>query len=166
MAWRDPVSAFVRRARAQRRVGQGAACACGEQRPYALIRGRQPSLCFACDRVAHGRPPYEAHHVFGKRNGCEIVEAPIGDHRADLSVAQYSWPPRTLENPDGSPLLRAAAYLRGAHNTIVYILDSMLWIPTFLEGLDAWLCELRGARWWVGLPIAKYAPNRRRAKHD
>lgn len=54
------------------------------------------------------------HHVFGKANDpTTIVTVPANDHRAELSVAQQDWPKKTPENPDGSPLLAAAARIRG-----------------------------------------------------
>ncbi len=111
MRERDPIGAWLRNSRAQRRVGPGAACAsCGEEsRPYALILRREPPCCFRCDRIAQGQLPYERNHVFGKRNSDLTIRYPINDHRAVFSVAQYHWPPGALENPNGSVLLASVA---------------------------------------------------------
>jgi hypothetical protein len=163
MAERDPIRAWVRASRAQRRVGQGAACACGERRPFALVAG---GLCFKFERIAHGRPPYEANHVFGKRNGALTLRVPVNDHRAVLSVAQYSWPPGTLENPDGSPLLEAAARFRGIRDNVQYMLDDCVARAEYFEQADALLCQAYGPNWWRDLPAkrrpTKTAPARKR----
>lgn len=138
MAERDPIKEYVRNARADRRVGEAAVCACGERRSFALIAGRMPAICFACDRIAHGRPPYEWNHVFGKHNSDLQIRVPINDHRAVLSVAQYDhWPPETIENSEGSILLEAAARIRGLHDQVTYMLKDCLATAEALERLDA-----------------------------
>ena len=53
----------------------------------------------------------------GKANSRVVVEVPIKTHRT-FSEAQYEWPPGVLENPDGSPLLAAAAFIAGAADFI------------------------------------------------
>ncbi len=123
MAERDPIKAWARKTRAQRRAGKDAACTCGEQRPFALIAGHTPPICFACDRIAHGRGPYEWNHIFGRQNSAAQVRVPINDHRAVLSVAQYDWTPETLSNPHKCDLLEAAARLRGRADLLQYMLD-------------------------------------------
>ena len=55
----------------------------------------------------------------------------------------------TLRNPDGSPLLRAAAALRGWLDLLWLIMVRAVgWIPVFLEQLDAHLRQRLGERWW------------------
>ena len=77
------------------------------------------------------------------------IPIPVNDHRSVLSNVQYEWPQRTLKNPDRSPLLAAAACIRGLIDTIKYLLDELiLWVATFLEKLDAALTEHFGPRWW------------------
>jgi len=123
MAQRDPIAAYVRNARAQRRVGAGAQCSCGEARPFALIAGANPAICFACDRLPRGEAPFEEHHVYGRANGDLTLRVPINEHRARLSVAQYEWPPGTLSNPYGCPQCEAAARLRGIADVMQYLSD-------------------------------------------
>jgi hypothetical protein len=120
----DPISAWLRSSRSQRRVGPGAVCAsCGkESRPYALIFGREPPCCYRCDRIAQGQSPYEINHVFGKRNSDRTIRYPINDHRAVLSVAQYRWPPGALENPNGSVLLASVAESHGLYDNAEHML--------------------------------------------
>ena len=94
----DPLGAWLRDTRAQRRVGRA---------PLRLRRGA--AVCidygpFAADllslrRVSHGRPPYEVNHVFGKRNSPRTIRYPINDHRAIFNVKQLDWTPDSLENP-------------------------------------------------------------------
>lgn len=157
----DPVKAWARAARAQRRAGEDWACpTCGENRPHAKAR----DVCFECDRLAQGREPYEDHHIFGRQNGGAQLRVSINDHRAELSVAQYSWPPKTMENASGSPLLRAAAYLRGLADAIRYVLGECEWIAECLERLDEWLGKKLGPLWWCRSSIAQFAPPKRKGK--
>src|SRR5215469_5508740 len=105
---RDPEAAFQRAAIAQRRVGEGAHCACGEARPLALIPGSNPMICAKCLRQKKGHSVMDNHHPFGEANNPKItISIPVNDHRAELNEAQNDWPKRILENPDGSPLLAA-----------------------------------------------------------
>jgi len=70
------------------------------------------------------------------------------DHRI-LSDLQQQWPARTLRNPDGSPLLAAAAALRGWLDILRLLLDRVLsQVPRLLEASDAYLVSLAGPRWW------------------
>jgi len=57
---RDPGAARVRKAKARRRVGVGARCACGEVRPEALIAKSNPIICAACDRKKKGMTTMDA----------------------------------------------------------------------------------------------------------
>jgi len=152
-------AASFRRAIATRRVGVGAKCACGEDRPYALIAGSDPVTCAECKRKNEGKTTVDEHHVAGKANSPLTISVPANDHRAQLSVEQYGWPKDTLRNPDGSPLLAAAACIRGIRATIVYLLDKLLdWIPEVLEKLEAWLVKTLGPKWWLGTPLEQFAP--------
>jgi hypothetical protein len=166
MEQRDPIKEYVRNAKARRRVGSGM-CSCGEDRQFALISGRTPPTCYACDRIARGREHFEGHHVFGRRNGGPVIAVPINDHRAELSVAQYRWPRRTLENPCGSPLLAAAGMRRGTREMIAYLRGQDV-SDQIMEQLDAWLRAKMGPEWWIGSPLEKYAvpPAKGRRRRD
>lgn len=123
----DPVRAWLRDARARRRVGKEAVCAiCGvERRPYALISGYTPPRCFRCDRLAHRRPPYERNHVFGRHNSALTIRYPVNDHRAIFSVKQLDWTPETLENPHDDPLLGSIARVEGLDDNVQHMLADM-----------------------------------------
>lgn len=141
---KDPIKAAARRARAQRRVGETAVCACGEKRPEALIAGRKQTICHECDARRCSKASFEAHHVAGRANSPVTLSVPINDHRAELSVDQYEWPSRTLQNPDASPHLANAARVRGFMDMVGYLMRELLGpIPGDLEAYDA---ELRGDR--------------------
>ena len=58
------------------------------------------------------------------------------------------WPRETLRNPDGSPLLRAAALARGWEDVLYVVMVLVAWVPLYLEQLDAWLRQEIGPRWW------------------
>jgi hypothetical protein len=160
---RDCIRAYQRQATASRRVRANQKCAtCGETRPEALIAGSKPTVCAACQRKKRGRSALDAHHVAGQSNSAVTIAVPVNDHRAILSPAQYDWPKETLENPDASPLLAAAAHIRGFIDTIYYLIDKLLaWIPEFLEALHASLTKRLGLKWWRKTELEKFAPKRK-----
>ena len=99
------------------------------------------------------------HHPFGKANNPTTIPVPVNDHRAELSPAQYDWPRETLENPDGSPLLKAAAHIRGFRDWVVHLIETgLLWVAEALEWLHAYLIEELGPKWWLGKPLERMAP--------
>jgi hypothetical protein len=168
MAGRDPIGAWLRETRASRRVGRRAACACGEHRPFALISGRSPSTCFRCDRLAHGRGPYEDNHVFGERNSALTIRYPINDHRAIFSVKQYRWPPGVLENPNSSPLLEGVARMHGAYDNVEVMLAENREFSAKLARLDEQLTTLYGPEWPAKIEAAvarKHATAAKRGRH-
>jgi hypothetical protein len=155
----DPIKAGARRARAQRRVGVGAQCTdCGENRPAMLVRSSRPRRCAHCHAIVKGKKVTESHHIAGKANSPVTVELPIKDHRT-LSHAQYEWPPPTLQNPEGSPLLALAATLRGIADLVgELVVAFMRYLAETAENIDAWLREQHG-RWWQGGPFDGWQPN-------
>jgi hypothetical protein len=145
----DPIAAAKRRSEAVRRIGVGKTCTCGESRPAALIAGSNPITCTECKRNKENQSPFDAHHVAGKSNHALTIPVPANDHRSILNEQQYSWPKATRENALGSPLLAAAASIRGLFDTIVYLLHKLLlWIPELLEMLDAFLAMHFESMWW------------------
>ncbi|MGB6358379.1 MAG: hypothetical protein WBF30_06310 [Candidatus Acidiferrales bacterium] len=158
---RDPIAAHQRKAIAARRFSEKARCACGESRPEALILNSSPIKCYECDPKKRGRATIDQHHVAGKSNSPITIPVPVNDHRARLSADQYSWPKETLENSTGSPLLAAAACIRGFADTLFYLIEKfLLWIPEMLETLDAILVKTLGPKWWRGMELEKYVPKR------
>ena len=154
----DPTKAYVRKARAKRRVGNGH-CECGENRPFALNSKTKPIQCFECDRKAKGKNIMDKHHVAGKANSPVTVSVPVNDHRARLSVDQYEWPKQTLQNPHRSPLLAAAACIRGFISTVAYLLESLLsWTAEMMEKLDHYLTERWGEQWWRNTEFQAFVP--------
>jgi hypothetical protein len=153
------MKAAARESRSQRRVGDDAACACGETRPGALISGRVPAICYACDATQRSKSMFQDHHVAGRANDPTTIDVPINDHRAVLSVDQYDWPQRTLQNPDRSPLLAMSGCIRGFMATTYFLMERLLgWIPPQLETLDAFLCEQWGPQWWLKVPLRQLPP--------
>lgn len=99
------------------------------------------------------------HHVFAKANNPTTVPTPVNDHCAGLSVAQCDWPKKTLENPDGSPLLAAAGIIRGFIDYIHYLIDKGLaWVVRMLEAADAFFTTQLGPQWWIGTELEQFAP--------
>jgi hypothetical protein len=163
---RDPVGAWLRRSRAQRRVGRAAACACGESRPCALIAGRDPPCCYRCDRIARGREPYEDNHVFGRRNSALIIRYPINDHRAIFSVKQLDWTDKTLENPTGDVLLAGIARFHGLNDNTAQMLADCLAFAPKLKRVQDLLVTVYGEDWLPALEAAaKRVSRKRAAKH-
>ena len=158
----DPIKAAARKSKAQRRVGVGASCThtqCAESRPDALVPRSRPRLCEECYRRLRGKKATDAHHIAGKSNSPVTIEVRANDHRAALSPAQYEWPTATLENRDGSPLLRAAGALRGVCDIIAELFVSlMLGCAAMLEALDAILRQRWGPTWWTGTSLDGWQP--------
>ena len=147
---RDPIGKELRRSRAQRRVGTNSRCACGESRPEALIEGSKPITCASCRRKEKGLPIVDQHHVAGKANHDLTIPVPVNDHRAILTPDMYDWPRETRENPSGSPLLAAAACIRGFCDTLIYLVEVLLyWIAEFLEDLHSFLVDRLGETYWI-----------------
>lgn len=156
---RDPRAAYRRKAIAARRIGAGNRCACGEARPEALISGSDPLICAACDRREKGRRKTDGHHIAAEANDPMKISIPINDHRAELSTAQQDWPRKTRDNPDRSPLLAAAARIRGFVDTSIYLMRAFL-LPAaaLLELLDTILEQRLGQKWWKDTKLKSVEP--------
>jgi hypothetical protein len=159
---RDPEAAYLRASTAQRRVGKGAHCACGEARPHALIPGSVPKICAKCQRLKKGYTVMDKHHPFGEANDPKTtIPIPVNDHRAVLNEAQNDWPKRILENPDGSPVLAAAGCLLGVIDTVKYLIETGLtWVAEMLAKLDEWASSKFGQKYWVGTPLEAFGPGK------
>ena len=145
----NPIKRDARHARRQRTFGPDARCSCGETDSRCLVETESGIRCYGCRTRDAGRSDTEQHHVAGRHNLGTTVPVPNNDHRI-LSDLQQDWPESTLRNPDGSPLLQAAAAIRGWLDVLVLILERAVgWIPRFLEALDAWLCTRIGGVWWA-----------------
>ena len=156
---KDPLRAATRRARARRLVGNNARCACGEDRPEALVRGKKPIRCAACQRKCEGRTTTDEHHVASQNNHPLTVPVPVNEHRAVLSVMQMDWNRTMRENPNGCPIMAGAAMLRGAADTIIYLIEKGIdWVITLMEAVSAFLRQRWGDGWWLKTPIEEFAP--------
>jgi hypothetical protein len=157
---RDPITAYQRKATAARRVGNNAQCThCDERRPEALIANSKPPTCAECERKRQGKTTMDDHHVAMRANNPATIPVPVNDHRAVLSVAQYEWPKKTRENPDGSPLVAAAGCIRGFVDHLLYLIDRFLhWSAEMLEDLDSYLIERLGPQWWLETPLKRFVP--------
>src|SRR6185503_4399985 len=148
------MSKEARREKQTRRLGTRAPrCKlCGESNLVALS-GTAPSiLCYECQTRDSGKPLIEKHHAAGRHNDPFTIPIPANDHRV-LSDRQQDWPAKTLRNPNGSPLLKASATLRGWLDVLRELIEHILgWIPEFLEALDSFLNEKLGNHWWEQIP--------------
>lgn len=147
---KDNLRAIVRARRQARRLGAPEPCqGCGEVDPRCLTRRENGIRCYACQRVAARASAFEKHHLAGQHNLAETALVPANDHRI-LSDMQNDWPETTMRNSDRSPLLIAAAAIRGWLDVLQLIIERTVgWIPAFLEGLDAWLRVLVGDGYWT-----------------
>lgn len=124
---------------------------CPERDPFALTGAHPAILCREHSADQQGRSWTEEHHLAGHANNPEHAAVPANDH-GTLSAYQQLWDRETLRNPDGSPLLRAAAALRGWLDLMrIMITRTVGWIPEFLERLDAALRAAIGPAWWERL---------------
>jgi hypothetical protein len=144
----------ARRVQALKRLGTATpVCSkadCDEARPAALCLTESGEVvCYECLK---GGEVVEPHHV-PPQGHAEDFTLPLraNDHRC-VSDDQYLWPPKTLRNPDASPLLKAAATIRSWVDLLRQLIeDKLAAIPAFLERLDAWLTETHGPTWWTHL---------------
>lgn len=122
---------------------------CEETNPAALT-GTDPNiLCYECQSAKDERSVIEAHHFAGKSNDSFTIPILGNDHRI-LSDVQRDWPIETLRNPNGSPLIKAAAAIRGWLDILRLLIEQILgWIPPFLEWLDDQLTATHGKQWWL-----------------
>lgn len=155
---RDPEAAYVRKVIAARRIGCRK-CACGEERPEALIRDSNPITCVTCQRKQRGHTTFDMHHPGADANSPAKTPIWVSDHVAVLNNLQHDWPKTTLENPARSPLLAAAGQNRGYIETNAYLVDAQLRQNTkVLEVLDAYLVKRLGEKWWVDTELEQFAP--------
>ena len=157
---RDPISAYQRKSIAARSVGENAGCTgCPEKRSETLNRKTRPIKCTECQRRKEGKTTMDQHHIAGAANSPITTSIPANDHQAVLTVAQNDWPEQTLANPDGCPLLRGAACIRGFVDTVVYYMQEfLLWIAEMLERLSDLAREAWGRRWWLKTNLNQFAP--------
>lgn len=153
----DPIAAHRRQVIAARRVGLGQKCSCGESSPEALISGKNPVICARCGRKRRGQKMSDNNHLFGIANSPLTASIPVNHHRACLSVSQQNWPTETLENRDGSPLLTAAATIRGFSDFVLYLMqEHLLPIARMLELLDTILRRKLGTKYWKKLKLKAF----------
>lgn len=125
---------------------------CPETDPFALCGAHPNIVCYECLAVEQSRSREEGHHVSGQANDPDDIQGLLANDHRRLSAGQARWPTSTLRNPEGSPLLKAAAAVRGWLEMLLLILDRTVgWVPTFLEWLDAALRDEIGPTWWVDL---------------
>jgi hypothetical protein len=161
----DPIDAFQRQSKSDRRRGKDKKCKCGETRPLALIPRSKPMTCASCDRVNNERSTVDGHHPAGIANHRAKVPIWVNDHRAVLSDAQYDWPDDTWTNPSGSPILASAASIRGYCETNDYLVGELLIRNAkMLERLDAYLTKRLGPDWWRETEIEEFAPKRKQGR--
>jgi hypothetical protein len=122
---------------------------CGERDPFALTGSIPDLMCYEHQSQSENRAWVEGHHVAAAANDPDtIAPIPGNDHRV-LSDLQQDWPADTLRNPNTSPLIRAAAAIRGWLDVLWVILTrSVGWIPAALEQLDVLLTGHVGSGWW------------------
>ena len=158
----DPRAAHRWEVIAARRVGRNRQCPCGESRPEALVPGTTPTTCTECERESQGRKRSDIHHVFGKANSPFAMSIPANDHRASLNISQRNWPRKTLVNEQGSPLLAAAAKIRGFSDFIFYMIkEHLLPIAVMLELLDTMLERKLGKSYWKKTKLKAFEPKAR-----
>lgn len=152
----DPIRKAGREAKAQRRAGIGALCSdCG--RADALVARSRPKRCEECYARARGIRATQGHHLGAEANSPVMVEIPTNSHRR-LNESQYEWPPITLRNCEGSPLLAVAGMLRGSCDFVVELIVRLIeQCAELLEDLDSWLRERLG-KWWEGTEFEGWQP--------
>src|SRR5438094_10620907 len=95
---------------------------CNETNPFALIGSHPVILCYEHDAEKRDRSWLESHEPPGRANDPDGRPFPGNEHRI-LSARQQLWPRETLRNPDGSPVLRWAAWVRALLDVLWGIIE-------------------------------------------
>jgi hypothetical protein len=106
-----------------------------------------------------GHKTIDNHHPAGQNNNPNTVPIPVNDHRAELNEAQMDWSRLVRENPDRDPLVSVVAGLRGAADTIAYLVK--WFIVTAADMLECFAEHMRqqhGSQWWRGTPFERHVP--------
>lgn len=144
----DTIRRKARHAAKADRLGQYACCVrCGDTETLHL-QTASVTLCAECRLLLQQRSTSEQHHVAGRKNDAFTVAIPANDH-AVLSDAQYDWPNGTLRNPNGDPLIRISAWLRGIADIARHLIDLIPQWCTLLESVSANLRFRYGDTWWT-----------------
>jgi len=123
---------------------------CDEHDPAALTGVFPTILCYEHDRLQRGLSDFEDQHPSGRANDDDATIATRGNDHRVWDDAKRDWPDRTLRNPEGSPLLKAAAAIRSLVDWFQFVADRLLgWIAPFLERLDEELRTTHGDTWWI-----------------
>lgn len=125
---------------------------------WRLMNGSEPEelLCYEHMLMAQGRSPVELQHPAGQHNDPAFTVPFLGNLHRLMDEPKRDWPERTLRNPEGSPMLKAAACVRAVSDWLRLIIERLLgWVPTFLEAVDAAFTEQHGPRWWETLGLAE-----------
>ncbi len=145
----DETQRIMRNARRRERFPLGATCIrCGESDARVLDAGTKPILCYACHAAAAGRSVVEYHHIGSRANGDLTIVIGANEHRI-LSEMQREHDPRLRRNPDGSPVLRAAAHLAGVRDALAVLVERLFDpLITWLLAFETWLVARLGPRYW------------------
>ncbi len=122
---------------------------------WRALTGKHPHiLCYEHMCAEQGRSTVEQQHTLGRKIDPDMEVTMAGNDHRIMDSYKDQWPKETRENPDGSPALLAAAYLRVPFDWLIMIAKRYL-EPVFLwlEALDSLFCEKLGRRWWVGLGL-------------
>jgi hypothetical protein len=124
---------------------------------WRMLTGDTPDtiLCYehACEH--QGRPTNELQHVIGCKVDNELAVSIPGNAHRYLDSRKGEWPAKTRVNPEGSPTLKAAAYIRAAIDWLMFLIEHLLAkVVGFLESQDAALTASHGPRYWVELGFA------------
>jgi hypothetical protein len=127
-----------------------------------LVRGTKPIRCTACERERNGKAATDEHHVASKNNHPLTVTVPVNERRAILDGDADGLEQDDAGEPERVPaIMAAAAVLRGAVDTILYLIDKGIdWVIALMETLSKFCANVWGDGWWNNTPLAAFAPSR------
>jgi hypothetical protein len=150
------VNRAARAAKRKRELGDADRCdRCGCADPVALVKGRQPVVCYECRATEEGRATVEDHHVLGRANDSSTVGVPGNLHRR-LSEAQRDWPEKLARNPDRDPLVWVAQGCQGMADHLAWWVGALSRMAGWLVALSAALRRTHGVTWWVSLGVPSF----------
>ena len=148
MSWDDDIALEARRRTLGSAEPRCSVAGCPEDDPRALTGVFPRILCAEHLAARGGRRLLECHHIAGRHNRAATAWLPANCHAVLTFMQQTAWPIELLRNPRADPLLRAAASIRGSHQTMAVVLTKIL-APTEDELLDlhSYLSEVLGDDW-------------------
>jgi hypothetical protein len=152
----EAVDRAARAAKRKRELGDADRCArCGCGDPVALVKGKDPAVCYECRAAEAGKGTVEAHHILGRANDPATIRVPGILHRR-VSEDQRDQPEELKHNPDRDPLVWLAQGCQGMVGHLAWWVRALAGVAGWLVALSAALRREHGPAWWTALGLPPF----------